>query len=679
MYKTKDLPFSTIPRKLILETSPLQRFQDTSRLAPWHAGLLPVFFSLFVALNVMPLSSGWCQDEPPIVELPETVVPGRPSPFPANPLSTGTLLTPNRSETDANRVGSSYTVINEAEIRQTRQSSVAEVLRGKLGLDVVRSGGSGGATSIFLRGANSQHTKVLMDGIPINDPSHPNRGFDFSSLSADNIERIEVLRGPQSILYGSDALGGVINIITKRGEGPPTIRASGMGGSFGTARTSLSISGGDQASYYSVSGGYSHTDGISAASVLNGNTEPDRHRNGNLSGRLGWNLSENLNVDYVFRYIDRDVEIDSYDFTAGFTDDLLRANLSQQFMNRIQLRSLGLDGLVENRIGFSQTDYQRQDTAVLFPAFEPADFHGQTRQADWQSNLVVTESQLVTVGVDYLHESASSNLNPHQQQYNTGVYLQDQVTLTDHWFASVGFRWDDHSAAGNASTYRISTRYLPPGTGREFHGSIGTGFRAPALAENFFTGGNPALLPETSRGWDIGMQQSFLEGVIVLDATCFRNDFRNLINYDFVTNTLQNIGQARATGVEVSGTCILTQQSILSANYTCTDTKDLQFGGKLARRPHHKAGLTYRRQSLDERTGVNATLLIVGDRLDLPQRYGGTVLDNYLLLNLAGSYQLNPQWELFGRIDNVTNEQYVEALGFGTPGIAGYAGLNVTW
>lgn len=657
----------------------MQRFQDTSRLVPWHAGLRQAFFSLFVMLNVMPLSSGWCQDEPPIVELPETVVPGRPSPFPANPLSTGTLLTPNRSETDANRVGSSYTVINEAEITQTRQSSVAEVLRGKLGLDVVRSGGSGGATSIFLRGANSQHTKVLMDGIPINDPSHPNRGFDFSSLSADNIERIEVLRGPQSILYGSDALGGVINIITKRGEGPPTIRASGMGGSFGTARTSLSISGGDQASYYSVSGGYSHTDGISAASVLNGNTEPDRHRNGNLSGRLGWNLSENLNVDYVFRYIDRDVEIDSYDFTTGFTDDLLRANLSQQFMNRIQLRSLGLDGLVENRIGFSQTDYQRQDTAVLFPAFEPADFHGQTRQADWQSNLVVTESQLVTVGVDYLHESASSNLNPHQQQYNTGVYLQDQVTLTDHWFASVGFRWDDHSAAGNASTYRISTRYLPPGTGREFHGSIGTGFRAPALAENFFTGGNPALLPETSRGWDIGMQQSFLEGVIVLDATCFRNDFRNLINYDFVTNTLQNIGQARATGVEVSGTCILTQQSILSANYTCTDTKDLQFGGKLARRPHHKAGLTYRRQSLDERTGVNATLLIVGDRLDLPQRYGGTVLDNYLLLNLAGSYQLNPQWELFGRIDNVTNEQYVEALGFGTPGIAGYAGLNVTW
>jgi len=165
----------------------------------------------------------------------------------------------------------------------------------------------------------------------------------------------------------------------------------------------------------------------------------------------------------------------------------------------------------------------------------------------------------------------------------------------------------------------------------------------------------------------------------VLDATYFHNDFRNLIDFDFTTFSLQNIGRARAAGVEVTGTCLLTQQSTLSANYTCTDSKDLQFGGKLARRPHHKAGVTYHRHSADERTNLQATLLVVGDRLDLPVRYGGTVLDNYLLLNLSGSYQLGPSWELFGRIDNVTNEQYIEALGFGTPGIAGYAGLNVIW
>ena len=617
------------------------------------------------------------QDQPP-VELPETVVPGRPS-FPATPLEDDTLLTPNRLETAASQSGSSYTVIGENEIRQSRQSSVADVLRGKLGLDVVRSGGPGGATSIFLRGANSQHTKVLLDGIPINDPSHPSRGFDFSSLTTNNIERIEVLRGPQGLLYGSDAIGGVINIITKRGEGPATIRASGMGGSFGTARTSLSVSGGDQTSYYSIAGSYSHTDGISAASTLNGNTERDGHRHGSVSGRMGWNISEDFNIDYVFRYIDRDLEIDSYDFgVGGLADDLIRANLSQQFMNRVQLRSVSWDGLLENKVGFSMTDYQRQDTAPA-SIFEPSEFHGQTRQLDWQGNLAFTENQLLTVGVDHLNEIASSSLNPQQEQFNTGVYLQDQLILSENWFAGVGVRWDSHSAAGNASTYRVSTRYLVPGLSREFHGSIGTGFRAPALAENFFTGGNPALLPERSRGWDAGIQQSFLDGVIVFDATYFHNDFTNLIDYDFSTFSLQNIGRARAHGVELTGTCILTQQSTLSANYTHTNSKDLQFGGKLARRPDHKAGITYSRHSLDERTNLQASLLVVGDRLDLPARYGGRPLDNYLLLNLSGSYQMGPGWELFGRIDNVTNEQYIEAFGFGTPGIAGYAGLNLVW
>ena len=663
-------------------------FADNKFPLPWVCyGLL---------LGTFPLSTSWgqdeatpaeppagsvslrLQDEPPVIELPETVVPGRPNAFPANPLGANTLLTPNRSEIDASQVGSSYTVVSESEINQTRQSSIAEVLRGKLGLDVVRSGGAGGATSIFLRGANSQHTKVLLDGIPINDPSHPNRGFDFSAITADNIERIEILRGPQSILFGSDAIGGVVNIITQRGEGPATIRVSGMGGSFGTARTSLGVSGGDEASYYSLTGAYSHTDGISSASSLAGNTERDRHRNANASGRFGWNLTENFNIDYVFRYIDRDVEIDSFDFTAGLIDDLVRANLSQQFMNRIQLRSLGWDGIIENKVGFNVTDYRRQDTAVQFP-FEASDFHGQSRHVDWQSNVVLTENQLLSMGVDYLHEVASSNVNPEREQFNTGLYLQDQVVLADNWFASIGFRWDAHSAAGSASTYRISSRYLSPATGTEFHGSLGTGFRAPALAENFFAGGNPALRPETSKGWDVGLQQSFLEGVIVVDATYFRNDFENLIDFDFISFTLQNIGQARAAGVEVTGTCLLTEQATVSANYTHTDSQDLQFGGPLARRPRHKTSVTLSRYSRDQRTGLHATMLAVGERLDLPQRFGGTVLDRYLLLNLSGSYQLGPQWELFGRIDNVTNEQYIEALGFGTPGIAGYAGLNMIW
>lgn len=613
--------------------------------------------------------------EKPLPVMPETTVVGRPDPFPQSPLGENTVLTPTRTEALAGQIGSSYTVITGEQIARSQQTNVADVLRGTPGLDVVQQGPTGGVTSVFLRGANSQHTKVLIDGIPVNDPSNASRMFDFSQLSVDNVERIEVLRGPQSTLYGSDAIGGVVNIITKRGEGPLSVRAELMGGSFGTARESLNVSGGAKDYYYSFGTSYSQTDGISAADARFGNREKDGDRKANFSGRFGWTPSENVDVDYVFRYVDQDADVDDALFSGPVptTDNLIRQNRTNAFFNRIQARAMALDGLWEQKVGFNLTDYDRLDTAPMWG--EPR-YLGQARQFDYQSNLFLNERNTLTFGTDYLDEDASDTVVA-RSQHNTGIYVEDQLRLTERWSATAGFRWDDHSAAGRASTYRLTTLYrLPTGTG--FHGSLGTGFRAPALAENYFPYGNPNLRPERSKGWDCGIEQPLLGGRLVVDGTYFRNDFVDLIQYDFNTWQVENIGRAFSSGVELTARYQFNEATTLFANYVYTFTEDLATGLPLLRRPPHKASVGVNRRLWCDQANLYAQLLYVGSRRD---SFDGEsiYLGEYFLLNVATTYDVSRSCQLFARIDNVLDQNYEEVYGYGTPGIAFYGGTSLRW
>ncbi|MCA9163508.1 MAG: TonB-dependent receptor [Planctomycetales bacterium] len=636
--------------------------------------------------DVLPPTRITDQEEPTadLPTLPETVVTGdrdegvfTPSDFPTQPLSSDELVTPSRVTSNAARNASSITVISREELRQRGQQTVGEALRGVVGLDVVRSGGPGGQTSLFMRGAKSEHTKVLVDGISVNDPSAPTRAFDFGNLLVDNIERIEVLRGPQSMVYGSDAIGGVINIVTARGQGPLSLRARSEGGSFGTAQQGLNVSGGDDLIYYSLSGSFLHSDGVSAADSRLGNTERDGYQNVTASGRFGWTPSDAINIDYVFRFIDADREIDSVlppNFV--FTDDLLRRNLATTFFQRIQLQSFLMDGLIEQKVGFNFTDYDRSDT---HPQFQDPRFMGQAKQFDYVANLTLLENNWLTAGLDYLDEQASSTSVTQRTQNNVGLWVQDAWSLAEIWTATAGVRFDDHSAAGRAQTYRFTNLVQVPDTNLQFHGTIGTGFRAPALAQNFFPGGNPGLRPERSKGWDIGATHTFSDGRFTLDATYYRNDFTDLIDFDPITFIQRNIASARASGVEVIGTWMMSPRTTVSANYTLTDTRDLQFQEELPRRPQQKASLTVSRTWLDNRARGNLYVFYVGERLDFASRFGGTVLDDYVLVNLTGNYQLNRHWELFARLDNALNQHYQEAGGFGAPGIAGYGGMNLVW
>ena len=602
------------------------------------------------------------------VEIPETVVEGRPDTQADARPDQPTVIAPTRSETPLSQTASSVSVITREDIERTRQTSVAEVLRGTVGLDVVRQGGPGGLTSVFLRGANSQQTKVLIDGIPVNDPSSAARGFDFSTLMTENIERIEVLRGPQSVVYGSDAIGGVVNIVTRRGEGPLRSRVRLRGGSFGTANQAISVSGGNATHYYSTDVGFLHTDGISAASERLGNSERDGYQNLSIGGRYGWNPVENVNIDYVVRYTDADAEIDRFDFVTGLpTDAFPGANLTRAFYNRVQLQTSNLDGLITHTVGFNLADYSRRDTSDF--AFVTA-FDGQTREVDWRSELVLAHNNTFTAGAGYLNEDAATTDS--FSQHNKYVYLMDQHRVGERFFLTFGYRWDDWNTAGPAQTYRLTGLLNIPETRSVVRSTLGTGFRAPALAENLFQFGNPDLRPERSKGWDVGLEQQIVGDQFTLSGTYFRNDFRDLIVFDFDTFSLQNVGRARTSGVEVVGTLRPDCCTTINATYTLTDTLDHDTETWLLRRPRDKASLQLHRGLMQGKARASIYLLYVGDRLDTR----GVVLDRYITINVSGSYDLSDWCQLFFRGDNLFDEQYEEVNGFGTPGISGYAGLS---
>jgi len=611
------------------------------------------------------------ENEGPLVELPETRVVGRPDAFPANPLPAGDAITPNRIPTPLSETASSITVITEEEIRETRQELVLDILRGKPGVDVVQQGAKGGISSVFLRGTNSAHAKILLDGVPINDPSNATRGFDFSSLTVDNVERIEVLRGPQSVLYGSDAIGGTINIITKRGQGPGTARFSAMGGSYGTSRETLTVSGGDDKAYYSLGGGFTIINGFSSADYRAGNPEADGYSNGTLSGRFGINPNESLNIDYVFRYSDAKSEVDDFSFATGLPfDNLIRKNLSKQFYQRLQFQQFQLDGMIEHRVGFGHTNYDRRDTDP--GAFVPPFFHGQTHTIDYLCNVQMMEGNTLSGGATYYVEDASSSFQSNLEQNQRSVYVQDQVLWGDRVAFTIGGRWDENSRAGPASTYRSTALYKHLETNTRFFGTLGTGFRAPALAENLFQFGNPNLKPETSKGWDVGVEQLMTEGWTV-GATYFRNDLRNLIVFDFNTFSLENVGQARTSGVEAFTNFALSDATQVGLFYTLTDTLDLDTGAPLLRRPRDKASMNLSHRFADGRTQGNLYVVYVGDRLDTRN----VVLHPYITVNATGTYDWNDRCQLFARIDNLFNEVYNEVNGYGVAGISGYVGAQL--
>lgn len=618
-------------------------------------------------------------------------------PFPnSSNLPDDVTLTATRNESLLRNFGGTVSIITGDTIRASDQPFAAEVLRSTPGLDVFQNGGAGHQATILIRGASGRSTKVLLDGIQVNDPTAIGRTFDFGLLNSIDIERIEVLRGPQSSLYGSDAAGGVINVTTLRGDGPTQVRASSQFGTFWTRQSNAIVSGGTDAYYYSFGASNYETDGFSTASPRFGNREPDWARNNTYTTRMGVNLTENINIDFVTRYIQNGIAIDDYDFINGFAiDNYYATNPSTALMSRLQFLGNFLDGQVQQRLGVNYVNYNRNysdPNNFLGQTLYASIFKGDSKQIDYQGSLQLLEHNTLTYGYDYKQDDYNANqltvgdpfgfdgfiVTPPDGLWNHGVYLQDQFVLFEELHSVASVRWDDYEQAGDATTYRIASVYNAP-TNTAIHGSYGTAFVAPTVFELYDpTFGNSNLKPEKTKGWEYGVRQSLFEQKVVVDCTYFRNDFTDLISFiNVVPFNSVNIGRARSSGIELTGTFQPTQTTWISANFTHNDTHDVTNDQDLPRVPRDKATLTVKQSVFDKRANVYVQALWIGHRYDFSSAVLPPGLAPFAVINVAGSFDVTQNVRLIGRIDNLTDTEYEQVLTFTAQPFAAYGGVEV--
>jgi vitamin B12 transporter len=584
------------------------------------------------------------------------------------------VVSATRIATPVSEIGGSVTVITAADIAARQQRALTDVLRDVPGLALAQSGGSGAQASLFTRGTNSNHTKVLLDGVDIGDAASPTGAADISKLLAGDIARVEVLRGPGSALYGSDAIGGVIDIVTKRGEGPAALKLLAEGGSFDTLNQTAALSGSDGAFHYAATLQHQHVGAnpVTPLALLRpGETRNDDfYDNLSASTRLGYMLEQGFDISLVGRYANSLGKITNDAFDLGtFT--------SYPAAHRSRVDTLQYDGRIAahlGRWGFDQTlglGYSANAISSADPDNGYSIAAGERVKLDWQGSALVAEGQTLVMGAETAREAIHKPLSDGITT-NAG-FAEIQSDFGGGFYNSASVRLDSNSRYGDRFTWHLAPVFLLTETGTKLKATIGTGFKAPSLQQLFGPyGHNPNLKPETSTGYDVGLEQAF--GALKAGVTWFHNDIANLIDYDAGFTPI-NVAKARTQGVESFLTWKLDAALGLRADYTYTDATNPVTKAALLRRPHHKASLTadWRLSDLT----LAATLLYIGPRPDIgresfaPERLPGAAT-----LDLAASYRLSDGLRLSGRVENLFDTHYQNPDGFLRPGIGAYAGLE---
>jgi vitamin B12 transporter len=617
----------------------------------------------------------------------------------------------NRTAEHPEKVGQSFTVLTLQQIRADQEPVISDILARTPGIVMTRNGGVGETTALNIRGADTDQTMVLIDGVKLDDPSAPGGGFDFSDLLVGDVSRVEVLRGPQSTLYGSQAIGGVVSIVTADPTRPFQGDAQVEGGSYGTYYLKGGVGGHDGPVTWRLAGDDYSTTGVSAFDAKLGGREPDGYRNQGVSGRLSYDFTPDISLDLRGLFVNARSKFDGFSTSTGALGDDGEYGATQEGIAYAGLNFNLFDARLKNRLALQYTSTDRNDyDPADAPVTKTFDGVGTNFRAEYQGDYAIAPGWQAVFGAEHDRstiDASSPAFNdpaspaffpPGSPPINASAtidsgYGQIQAEALPGLNLTGGVRYDDHSAFGGHTTGQAAAAWSLNGGDTVLRASWGQGFKAPSLYELYSQYGNAGLRPEQADGWDAGVEQRFWDRRIDLQATYFSRDTSNLIVFIDCLSTAtpqcangrlgfyDNVERARADGVELSVTVRPLEALSITGNYTLTDDTDRSpgsatFGKSLPRIP---------------RDAVNGEISYVWPiklTTAVALRYASRSFDDaantillkaYTLVDLRASYPLTPSLEVYGRIENLANTHYETDFQYGTLGRAAYLGLRATF
>jgi vitamin B12 transporter len=616
------------------------------------------------------------------------------------------VVTANRAPTPVDRVGAQITVVDAATIARTQAVVASDLITRTPGVTFTRNGPVGSQTSVRIRGAEGDQTVVLIDGVKLNDPSQVGGGYNFGNLLVGDLSRIEVLRGPQSVLWGSQAIGGVVNLITADPQKPFESQLDAEVGSQHTAYLRAGVGGKSDQLVWRLAAAHFTTDGFSAFAPWKGGREDDGFRQTGVNGKLLLNVTEQLSVEARGLYTKGRIAFDGFPPPTYAFGDTAEYGEREEMVGYLGANLALLDGRFHNRLGYA---YTREDSDNFDPTQAVTDrtfdSRGTNGRWEYQGTFDVNDAWRAVFGAESerstIRNAAPSSFDPNPTPLRksatlNGVYGQLQVRPARGLTLAAGVRRDDHDTFGEATVGQVSAAYALNGDSTILRASWGQGFKAPSLYQLYSEYGNATLDPEEADAWDAGIEQRFLGGLLSVSAAYFSRDAKNQIDFfscpfgpssdPLCTGAgglprfgyYANTAKAEARGVELQASVNDWNGLTASANYTYTDTENTSAGspsrGKaLARRPKDTANLIV---DYAWPMGLNTGLSLryVGKSFD--DAANRNRLKAYTLADVRMSWSISEQIEVYGRVENLFDEEYETAVNYGGLGRTAAIGLR---